>query len=448
MSLGAILVGLGLLAVTVAYVARPFRRQIDPGGVVEAWVAEARDALRRAGRHPGGIVLLLSILSAFTSRPFSVQAQSPPGVVVTGRVTMLTADAGVPVGLAVRLRRFVGPHELESIQSEVGDDGGYHFAPPPPGPDEVYVVQADYAGVSYFSEPVAADAEETELVIPVSIAEVTDDPSGLRIHELQWVLVATPERLYVAESYLIANRSDRTYAGPAPGGVTFELTIPDGATDVRPLNDSTGDRYRIDETSIADTYPIMPGEVGAQVQISYALPYRDGMVLTREMPLDTEGVWLMLPDRGVAPVAAGLRPGEPIETAMGMVDTYELDGLAAGDPLRVALIGEPVAAEDATVDGITDDAAGDAERLPVRRHALNESVLGALLLAAALVIAYMIWAGAPVGPIPARLQPLVDEIAAMDIRGEREGHVDRLHRADRLSALRRELRNEVTNEDA
>jgi hypothetical protein len=116
--------------------------------------------------------------------------------------------------------------------------------------------------------------------------------------------------------------------------------------------------------------------------------------------------------------------------------------------LRVALIGEPVAAEDATVDGITDDAAGDAERLPVRRHALNESVLGALLLAAALVIAYMIWAGAPVGPIPARLQPLVDEIAAMDIRGEREGHVDRLHRADRLSALRRELRNEVTNEDA
>ena len=221
MSLGAILVGLGLLAVTVAYVARPFRRQIDPGGVVEAWVAEARDALRRAGRHPGGIVLLLSILSAFTSRPFSVQAQSPPGVVVTGRVTMLTADAGVPVGLAVRLRRFVGPHELESIQSEVGDDGGYHIAPPPPGPDEVYVVQADYAGVSYFSEPVAADAEETELVIPVSIAEVTDDPSGLRIHELQWVLVATPERLYVAESYLIANRSDRTYAGPAPGGVTL-----------------------------------------------------------------------------------------------------------------------------------------------------------------------------------------------------------------------------------
>lgn len=46
MTIGAILVGIGALAVVVAYVARPFRAATSSGDwdrAIEAWVARARD---------------------------------------------------------------------------------------------------------------------------------------------------------------------------------------------------------------------------------------------------------------------------------------------------------------------------------------------------------------------------------------------------------------------
>jgi tRNA(Ile2) C34 agmatinyltransferase TiaS len=46
MSLGAVLVGIGLLAVVVAYVARPFRvtaKRVDPQRAIELWVAQIRE---------------------------------------------------------------------------------------------------------------------------------------------------------------------------------------------------------------------------------------------------------------------------------------------------------------------------------------------------------------------------------------------------------------------
>jgi len=53
MTIGAILVGIGALAVVVAYVARPFRAPTSSGNwdrAIEAWVARARDE-EAVGRH-------------------------------------------------------------------------------------------------------------------------------------------------------------------------------------------------------------------------------------------------------------------------------------------------------------------------------------------------------------------------------------------------------------
>jgi hypothetical protein len=59
MSIGAVLVGIGALAVVVAYVARPFRSATGGAGLdraIEAWVAQARNEEavdERAGAHEG-----------------------------------------------------------------------------------------------------------------------------------------------------------------------------------------------------------------------------------------------------------------------------------------------------------------------------------------------------------------------------------------------------------
>ncbi len=52
MSIGAVLVGVGLALLVGAYLARPFRSPMDPDRAIERWVAEARRAERQeAGRE-------------------------------------------------------------------------------------------------------------------------------------------------------------------------------------------------------------------------------------------------------------------------------------------------------------------------------------------------------------------------------------------------------------
>jgi hypothetical protein len=367
-------------------------------------------------------------------------------VVVTGRVTMLTATVDLPEDLTVVLRRFAGMEALQAMRSSAGRDGAFRFEPPAPGPDEVYVVQVNYAGVSYFSMPAVPMAGE-ELVLDVAIAETTTEATSLSIRELQLVLMASPDGLQIAESYMVGNDGDRTYVGSGErGAATTTMILPTAAENVRLLNDPTGERYRLTGARIEDTYPIMPGAVGSELQIVYALPYRTGMALEREMPMAVESVRITVPVRGVTLAGEGLRSLGVSDTAVGPVEEFAMDGLPAGGVLRLVLSGEPWPASSGPADslGTSGDATPMGQTLvPVQRQREREALLGGLLFAAALVISYMLWAGGAPGPVPAIMQPLVVEAARLDEVSGGAPH-DRARRAEIERALRQMMRRSDT----
>jgi mono/diheme cytochrome c family protein len=214
------------------------------------------------------------------ARTFSFKPLIAPAVPAgTGRLTGAIANGtpgGSPAaGLTVTLNTFDQFEPLQTKATQTGPDGSFEFANLPTGSNYVYLLTTDYQGTAFGSEVSGFAEGETELTLPVTVYEVSDEPGTIRADLAQWFLQPHQGGILVGELYRITHEGDRVYRGGddvAPGKravLTFDL--PPEATSLVLDGGELGDRFVRTQDGVVDTLPLAPGS--RQILMRYLLPY-------------------------------------------------------------------------------------------------------------------------------------------------------------------------------
>ncbi|HHS97851.1 MAG TPA: carboxypeptidase regulatory-like domain-containing protein [Chloroflexi bacterium] len=388
------------------------------------------------GKRPSlqnSVLLLLSVvlLSAlgWTRMP---QATT---VTVKGRVTNGTPGGEVPPGLEVSLHVFSSGQESETLTTTVAADGSFSFEKVPGGEDRTYIAQVTYQGVEYTSDPVTPSADEEEVNAPITIYETTEDPATVQVTQLHVFINELEGQLLVEEYWLIGNEGERTYVGredPETGQrVTLQVTLPEGAQDLTFDGPGLGDRFVERPNGFADTRPIPPGGTTVEIAFFYTLPYQEGLQVEQAADVPIGSVVVLMVQGDLALEGAGLEPMGTVDTQMGPAFSYIGGPLAAGEPLAFTLVPAPPTTEEPAPP------AGHPATAPARNPA-RETAVGLAALAAAIVGALLLWRAPSPGPVPPRIRPLVERIAALDAE-YRSGQIPEGTYLKRREQLKREI---------
>lgn len=195
---------------------------------------------------------------------------------VSGSVVNGTAGSSVPPSLTVTLNMLDAEFRNETRQTSINADGRFVFEDVPIRADRTYIVTADYQGRIFGSNLLAGDPAAGSLELPVTIYDLTADPSVIEIIGLVWQVSVFEDMIQVAQVASFRNNSDRAFSSDElmAGGryASVRLAVPPGAEIVS--ISAADQRYALssDRRAVIDTAPVLPGAEHL-MQIVYRLPY-------------------------------------------------------------------------------------------------------------------------------------------------------------------------------
>lgn len=220
---------------------------------------------------------VLEYLRTFTYIPPWENAYRPGAGVITGSATQGT-PAGTPVaGLTATLEAYAGFTPLTAFTTTINAAGVYTFTNLATDPGINYLVSVSAKGIRYSSAILNFTADSAPLASQVMVYETTDDPSGLAISRLHWIVDTQPGAVMVGEVFSFGNQADRTYTGQpvaeVDAPVTVAMTVPPGAQEITFENGVIGERFRQVGELVYDTTPVLPGADSRQIIMRYLLPH-------------------------------------------------------------------------------------------------------------------------------------------------------------------------------
>jgi mono/diheme cytochrome c family protein len=264
----------------------------------------------------------------------------PVAAVIRGTVSNATPSGKVPSGLGVTLKGFDGDVEVVSEESQLDTSGAFAFEDVEMVPGRLYFVIVEHQGLSYASEVAHLLPAQASLDLPVAIHDATDSTQDLAIERLHALFdFSIDGTVRVIELWILTNQGEQTIA-PADG---IAVTLPDGATDLQFENGQVGQRFLLNETGFADMEPVAPGQGSGELVFSYNLPYERRLDFEQPVNYPVSAVVLLSPEPGPKLQAEGLQDMGEREISTGVIRTYGLGPVAAGDALRVNLSGRPAA---------------------------------------------------------------------------------------------------------
>jgi mono/diheme cytochrome c family protein len=266
---------------------------------------------------------------------------------VSGRVTNGTAASAVPPDLEINLVVSNNGSLIKQDKTVVTADGSFTFTDVPIVAGADYVTAAIYRDRLFTSPFVTGDPTATAMDLPLTIYELTEDPSVITMSGVVAQVSATGDTLEVREVMRFKNSSDRVFTSSNDLGnsrfASLVVSLPPGAQIVS-FDDPQ--RYVVSDKdfSFVDTAPVYPGEDHLAVVI-YILPY-DGRASLVEQPinyaLDGQVRLLMYPETlsvtseqlpNIGPQAVGDKTyagyGAALKLNPGDVVRYEVSGAAA-----------------------------------------------------------------------------------------------------------------------
>jgi mono/diheme cytochrome c family protein len=268
----------------------------------------------------------------------------PVAAVIRGTVSNATPSGNVPSGLGVTLKGFDGDVEVVSEQTQLGASGAFTFEDVEIVPGRLYFVIVEHQGLSYASEVAHLLPAQASLELPVVINDATESTQDLAIERLHALFdFSIDGTVRVIELWILTNQGGQTIA-PAEG---IAVTLPEGATDLQFENGQVGQRFLLNDTGFADMEPVAPGQGSAELVFSYNLPYERRLAFEQPVSYPVSAVVLLSPEPGPKLQAEGLQDMGEREISTGVIRTYGLGPVAAGDALRVNLSGRPAASSAA-----------------------------------------------------------------------------------------------------
>lgn len=230
---------------------------------------------------------VLEYMRTFSYVPVWESGFQPGSGVIRGAVVQGTAGGPEVESAVVTLEAFADFQPMAALTTTAGADGQFEFAELAVEPNVVYLASVSSAGVRYSSPIVTLTAEQPEADTVVTVYEVTDDPSGINLDRVHWILDSQPGALVVLQVLEFGNNTDRTYVGEQVEGIeepaTVAFHVPAQAVELTFENGALGDRFRQAGDLFYDTTPLVPGRATKQIVMQYALPHEgDSVTLEQE----------------------------------------------------------------------------------------------------------------------------------------------------------------------
>jgi mono/diheme cytochrome c family protein len=266
---------------------------------------------------------------------------------VAGVVTNGTAGGIVPPDLIITLHELDADFNEVSQETAVNPDGSFRFDDVNIRADYSYVVTAVYQNRIFGSSVVPGNTTAPVLELPMTIYDITGDPSVMLITGLVTQVVVAEGSVQVAQVFSFTNTSDRIFstdeffAENQYGSLT--IAIPPGAQ-LRGFAD-TQQRYIIGDNglTVTDTAPVLPGE-GHILHVLYEMPYTGDLQIEQPLNYAVEGPVRLLVTPSSITVTSDQLPSIGPQTLRSV--TYQGYGSTfsrpPGEVLRFRLSGLPV----------------------------------------------------------------------------------------------------------
>lgn len=183
----------------------------------------------------------------------------------------------------VNLRAF-SVHELLAIFEMITDENGqFDFSNLATDTSIGYIVETMYEDILYSSEIVELTPGQPSSSIEISVYETTDDPSGVFLNRVNWVVDFEPGALIIGQILSFGNNQVETFVGRnvenVDGPVTAELVLPNQSYELQFQAGELGNRYhrgnQSDKIVIYDTKAIQPGELTNQIFLGHRYPVEE-----------------------------------------------------------------------------------------------------------------------------------------------------------------------------
>lgn len=384
--------------------------------------------------------LLIIPLVAFTQVGPVEQDENPATGTVRGTVIQGTADSTVPENMLVQLHIMDREMSEEVLEAQVGADGTFVFTDVSLDAEHGFVVSAHYQSITYMSEFVQGEPGITELELPVTIYEMTNDPAVIQINSLRSQIYGDGGGLQVLQIISLVNISDRLFVGDTPASSdilrTISLPLPEGATAVDMFEDG---RYTLSEDGriVHYTRAIAPGQP-ANLHHVFTLPYNDQAAnIDQQFAYPLNGmIEVMLAAPGLS-LTSDMLPFLGSETINGTAfDGYgNTMTLNAGELIQYELQGElldvaaPVAAQTTGGESGSDNS---LSTLLVAAGGILIGFAGVLFFRDRFVTSNAT-TGAPAMSIKEQLNTLLQQVADLDREHEAGGIDDGRYTQERTA---------------
>lgn len=235
--------------------------------------------------------------------------------VFRGEVIQGTADGAGVEGIEIELDAFMGFEPIANFTSTVAADGTFVFEGLDQNPEIIYMASAYYGQIGYSSQPLNFSPDTSVLDSSMTVFEVTDDPTGVVLARMHWVVDSQPGFLIVGQIATYGLEGDRTFIGTAVEGMTepgtIAMYVPPNAEEISFQNGELGGRFQQVGDLIYDTSPIAPGVGTRQVIVRYVIPYNDTRAtIDQELLYPTEDFTLLVTELpNLAVDVSGLESG-------------------------------------------------------------------------------------------------------------------------------------------
>jgi hypothetical protein len=374
-------------------------------------------------------------LASFVRRALAAVVALAVALPITGNAQQLRRVSGVvqraerdgvhPLPNALVVLHRVGKTQAGPLDSARSDASGrYAFQYRVTSDSAVYFVSSMYAGVAYFTAPLA-NADVNGEPAEVTVFDTTS--TGVRVatrsrHMI--VFAAEDSRLRrLSEVYWLENTSARTRVA---GGLrpSWHSILPVGAAAFRvDGGDVAGDAVKVRDGQVEVMSPIAPGL--RQLQISYDIPAKS-FPLKILVTDSTSVLEVLVEDPGGAVRGATLMPQPAVTVQQRTFHRYLARDVPLGSTFRVDLA-RPQGSSRAVYFAIIIGIVGFGTLLGFARLTLNPGRVRV-----------------ETRPTPRRAEDLAYAIAALDARMEKRTHASAEERAA-YAAQREALKAELTS---
>jgi len=277
-------------------------------------------------------------------------AALPEGITAVAEVSgqVLNGTTQQPMAnLAISLRRFEETQELDPLSGLTDSQGRFRFEGVEFSPQRAVIIEADYLGVSYFSEVAQAQAGQSTLELNVTLYDTTRDATGISLDRLHLFLepVAGQDVVRVGALALLSNSDSHALVAAGTGEGTLFFDLPKAAVNLQMQEGELGGRYIQTETGFADTLAVIPGQGSHQVVFSFDIPYTRSAKLEFPVRYPVSGEIIVVPD-GMRLESEALQDSGVRQIEGVAYRTYSGGALAAGQLLTLTLSGKPAAASN------------------------------------------------------------------------------------------------------